>query len=126
MNRIDGTPYNIKVMGIIEYLNYQVKRFGYKHLLKLTDSNYPRILARGYIDHIRREIVILSSAPKHVLIHEIGHELKYIHSSDKNNIMYPLMNRGTEGAGDIIKEYEYKYGWYHCRELEHLLQELKP
>ena len=118
-------PYDIKVMGLFEYLNYRVKRFGYKHLLKLTDSNYPRILARGYTDHIRREIVILSSAPKHVLIHEIGHELGFKHSDNPFDIMYALKGRGYERGEDIIKAYGSKYGWYHCHKLKQLLQEFQ-
>jgi hypothetical protein len=55
---MNDKPYNIKILSIKKYLKYQIKNYGLKHMIELTDSGYPRFLRTGYCDHIRHEIVI--------------------------------------------------------------------
>lgn len=106
-------------MPLKEYIKYQVMVFGWKHLLSRKVTKYTRILARGYCDHNRKEIVLWRQAPQHVLLHELGHEVGLKHSTDKNNIMYPTGNRGREGIFKIHKRYSIKYGdYYHVKMIE--------
>ena len=103
-------PYDIKIMGIKKYLKYQIKNYGIKHMIELTDSGYPRFLRCGYCSHIRREIVICRELLNpNLLYHEIGHEVGLEHSTDKKNVMYPNFLRGSGGIDKIIDMYCRKY-----------------
>jgi hypothetical protein len=110
MIELNDEPYDIKFMSIKKYLNYQIKNYGIKHMIGLTDSGYPRFLALGYCDHIRHEIVICREfLNPNLLYHEIGHEVGLTHSTDKKNVMYPNLLRGSEGIDKIIDMYSRKY-----------------
>lgn len=103
-------PYDIKILDLKSYLKHQYKRYGLKHFFRLTDTNYPRVFARGYCSHLYKEIVILKGSEKPLLYHEIGHELGFNHTDDKKSVMYPNFKRGIKGISEITKEYIRVYG----------------
>lgn len=103
--------YNIKLLSIKEFLNYQISIFGIKHLLSTKYTKYPRIFARGYCDHARKEIVIcLPLADLKLFYHEIGHELGLRHSEKVESVMYPNFKRGNDGIRNLREMYSDIYG----------------
>lgn len=74
--------YKIIRLSLKEYLKYRIKRHGIKPLLKLTDSNYPKILALGVCYHSTKEIVIAKVGRWELReLHEIGHSDGLHHTS---------------------------------------------
>ena len=111
-----GKPYEIKFLPLPEYLRYQFKLFGAKHMLGLGNAGsefaYPRIFALAYCDTARREIVLCKEfANQKILYHEIGHELGLEHVAQRRNVMFPLFTRGVEGIPEIDELYYLKYGF---------------
>ena len=108
--------YEIKILPMFEYFEYQFKQFGVKHMIGLTNKGsgyvYPRLFATAYCDTVRREIVICEEfANQKILYHEIGHELGLEHSAERQNVMYPLFTRGVVGIPEIDESYYLKYGF---------------
>ena len=107
---MQNKPYELKFLSVFDYLKYQIKIFGVKHMLGLTESGYPRFFRRGYCDHNRKEIVICKNfLNPNLLYHEIGHEIGLNHSTDRKNVMYPNFLRGSKDIHKIIDMYCRKY-----------------
>jgi predicted Zn-dependent protease len=82
--------YNVKIMSIIPFFVYRLKRHGLKLLTKITDSGYPSILALGICYHSSNEIIICKVLNwKLRLMHELGHEYGLEHTKKKGHVMHP-------------------------------------
>ena len=123
-------PYEIKILPLFEYLKYQFKQFGTKHMLGLTNEGsgygYPRIFASAYCDSVRREIVLCEGfVNEKTLYHEIGHELGLDHVAERQNVMYPLFTRGAIGIAEIDELYYKKYGFSRWKAMIAIIPQLK-
>jgi len=122
-------PYEIKLFSLPEYLSYQFARWGLRHMLSITNKGtgygYPRILARAYCDHVRREIVAWRRIDGKCLMHEIGHEIGRTHRTAKQNVMYPFYDRGTGEMDIIYHQYRNMYGPKAGDKLFNIFSELK-
>ena len=115
-------PYEIILCGsVLSYLRMQ-KTTGYrKSLTEFTESGFPKICSMGYTQHTEKRIVVLKKFNwERRLWHEVGHEVGFRHVSDKSNIMYPYINRGTKGIEGILDCYMGLYGYIGLLKLKNI------
>ncbi|MEZ5335254.1 MAG: hypothetical protein R2741_08470 [Methanolobus sp.] len=72
--------YNVRIMGVLPFLVYRLKRHGLKLLTKLTDGGYPGILALGICYLFNWKLR---------LMHELGHEYSLDHVMKEGFVMHP-------------------------------------
>lgn len=90
--------YKEEILNSVEYFKYRIHRHGFKHLLKLSDSKYPKILALGVCYHSTREIIICKIFNWELrLKHERGHADGLKHTMQYGFVMHPWgICRGTK------------------------------
>lgn len=116
-------PYNIILLNPAEFVKKQFRENSLAEMLEWV--GYPKILRTGYVNHIRREIVLcLGFADVRTLYHEIGHELGLMHDSRRESVMYYNIRRGYLGIPEIDDAYYEKYGFSAWRNLIEIIGEL--
>lgn len=79
---------------------------GWDSVKGLSDSGYPRFLARGVCFRSAEVIIALKLGNwQRTLMHEIGHMCGYEHTNEHGHIMHPWgLFRGDEGIDECMLE----------------------